>query len=465
MKFTKSARQRRLFIAGSFAGKINERKREFWLNSVEAKTYFDTLHICNASVSKKIHADGFEEEYFPTWLSHSKVDSSRLVWGVLSLFLLLFTSPRFLCEVLVLEFKTMSFVINWHPMNAFKILWKFLRLISGLGQVFRSFSRFALCDGDTVVVWSEHLTGMRLLKREVRRAGGRLVFSEYGELPGTTFICDRGMFHESWPLRYQKQFDALPISQDEVGEMQECIQNIVNERISSKVGQYATTATLKALKLPKGRPVIYVNGVQSHASGLFPRSSEFSKEYSPDFDSNDAMLRYFAKLAEKHDWTILYKDHPNTCNYFSGHEVRDSGWGEHVKILGNIDIYEILALSDLTVSLGSKTVYLSLLNKVPVFLMGPYSINSDDLSGGVYSGGDSEEAIISAVQSARRLGVDGDGLAEYLTRMMKYYYYSMDDDADSLFGRGRQQFWKDFLDYMSGGRSVISARVNITKSI
>ena len=461
MKRIKNATPRRLFIAGSFTGDVNERKREFWLNSAEAKTYFEALHMLNGDESRHINAEGCEQVYFPTWLCHSQFDVGRLFWGGWALLFLLFSSPRLLCAMLVLEFKTISFAISWHPRAVLRVLCVLLKGICGLGQVFRVFRRFALCNEDTVVVWSEHLTGMRLLKWEALRSGARLVFSEYGELPGTTFVCDRGMFHESWPMRYQEQFCALPVSSDEIGEVQKQIQNIVNEKISSKVGQYATDVTLTALNLPKGKPVIYVNGVQSHASGLFPRCSDFSKEYSPYFGSNEEMLEYFAKLAEKHDWTILYKDHPNTCNYFSGQEIRASALGEHVKILGNIDIYDILSLSDMTVSLGSKTVFLSLLNQVPVFLMGPYSIGSNDLGCGVYSGGDSEEALVSAIQSARCSGVDVERLAVYLTRMMKYYYYSMDDDANSLFGRGRQQFWKDFLDYLSGGRCVISAKVTL----
>lgn len=461
MKCVKMTLPRRLLIAGSFAGDVNERKREFWLNSAEAKKYFDTLHILNASESEYIQVDDFEEVYFPVWLCHSKADFCRCIWGVWVLLVLFFSSPRILFDVLILEFKTMSFTKGWHPSSARKLLVLSLKGVCGLGLVFRQLHEFSLSDRDTVVVWSEHLTGMRLLKWEALRSGARLVFSEYGELPGTTFICDRGMFHESWPMRYQEQFCALPVSSDEIEEVQKQIQNIVNGKISSKVGQYATDVTLRALNLPKGKPVIYVNGVQSHASGLFPRCSDFSKEYSPYFGSNEEILEYFAKLAEKHDWTILYKDHPNTCNYFSGQEIRASALGEHVKVLGNIDIYEILSLSDMTVSLGSKTVFLSLLNQVPVFLMGPYSLGSNDLGCGVYSGGVSEETIVSAIQSARCYGVDVDSLAVYLTRMMKYYYYSMDDDANSLFGRGRQQFWKDFLDYLSGGRCVISAKVNL----
>jgi hypothetical protein len=463
LKSAKILRPKRLFIAGSFDREINRKKREFCLNSVEARKHFDTLHIFNANESNHINVDGFEEEFFPLWLFNTKKDSGRLIEGLFVFFTLIFSSPQVLREVLILEFKALPFRFKWKRKRLKRIFRMLVRGICGLGQVSRVFRRFSFCDGDTVIVWSEHMSGIRLLKREVRRSGGRLIFSEYGELPGTTFICDCGLFHESWPLRYKEKFSALPISSDEIAEMAKYLENIVNKRISSKVGQYASDLTFDALKVQKGKPIIYINGAQSQASGLLPRCSSFSKEYSPYFASNEAMLKYFSKLAEKHDWTILYKDHPNTCNYFPGRKLRDGAWGGHVKILENIDIYEILVLADLTVSLGSKTVCLSLLNQVPVLLMGPYSINPDNLSSGVYTSDDCEETIISAVQSARRDGVDGDEVTEYFTRMMKYYYYSMDDDAESLFGRGRQQFWKDFLDYMSGGRSVISAKVNIKK--
>ncbi|CAA6690204.1 Unannotated [Lentimonas sp. CC19] len=452
---------RRLFIAGSFVGDVNTKKCEFWFNSEEAKTYFDSLHLLSAHSVEKVSPAGFHEVYFPRWLCDAKINSELFYSGFVAMLSLLFRDPLFLWELLVLEFKTKPFERPGRRLKFRRIRRAFLRGISGLGEVFRFFHHTSLCDGDTVVVWSEHLTGMRLLKREALRSGARLVFSEYGEIPGTTFICGQGMFHESWPIRYKEQFGELPVSSDEIAVMKAHLQSIVKGRISSKVGQYATDASMETLELPAGRPVIYVNGVQAHSSGLFPRCSDFSKEYSPDFGSNEDMLEYFAKLAEKHNWTILYKDHPNTSNYYFGQEVPACAFGEHVKVLGNIDIYEILSLADLTVSLGSKTVFLSLLDQVPVYLLGPYSICSDDLGSGVSAGGDPEEAILSALQSARSLDVDHDGLIVYLTRMMKYYYYSMDDDINSLFGRGRQQFWTDFIDYMSGGRSVISAKVKL----
>jgi hypothetical protein len=464
MKYKKNHQSERIFIAGFFTRNINDPKSAFWLNSVKAKARFESLYVLNASETDNVAINGFEELFFPAWLRGSKIKAGRFCWGIFSLMALLFQNPKFLIEVIALEFKAMPLNTNSWGLGFLKRMFFLLKTVCGLGQVFIIFHKLDLGDQDTVVVWSEHFSGMRLLKREVKRSKSRLVLSEYGEIPGTMFICDRGMFHESWPLRYKQQFGSLPINVDEIDQVQRYIHNIVCERISSKTGQYAVDDTLEALDIKKGKPIIYINGIQPHASGLLPRCSEFSKEYSPYFGSNDAILRYFSQLAEKHDWIVLFKDHPNTCNYFAGQELRDEGLSEHVKILGNVDIYKVLRVADLTVSLGSKTVFLSLLNEVPVFLLGPYSISPSDLKSGVYRGGDSEEAIVSVVESARRDGVDSEGLTLYLARMMKYYYYSMDDDADSLFGRGKQQFWEDFHDYMAGGRSVISAKVNFNGS-
>jgi hypothetical protein len=461
LKRIKSVRPKRLFIAGSFGGDRNQRKRDFCLNPGEAKLHFDQLYLLNSHKSKHLKVEGFKKIHFPAWFFDTKLEPGRFIRGIFAILTLMLSDFQILRDVVVLELNALPFEVKLDRKNGRKLWSAILRGITGLGKVFRVFDRFDICDGDTVVVWSEHMPAMRLLKREIRRRGARLILSEYGELPGTMFFCDRGMFHESWPVQYKEQFQALPISSEEVAEMRAHIEGIVKRRISSKVGQYESGLTLKELNVPEGRPVIYINGAQAQASGLIPRCSSFSKEYSPYFGSNEAMLEYFAELAVKYDWTVLYKDHPNTTNCFSGRQLISDGWGDHVKILGNVDIYEILSLADLTISLGSKTVCLSLFSQVPVLLMGPYSINEDDLMSGVYSGGGSEAAIVSMVQSALRDGVDHDGVTKYFTRMMKYYYYSMDCDDESLFGRGQQRFWKDFLDFMSDGRSVISAKVNI----
>lgn len=452
--------ERRLFIAGSFSGDINKLKRQFWTRPKRADKLFDSIVILN-SISKPVFMEEGETgfSFYPTWLCQTPPEVKRFLWGLWAFVEFFIKSPSLLRDALVLEYKTMPREHRWKPAITYRIVKMMAMGICGLGQVRNILHKYKITNKDIIVVWSEHLTGMRLLKNEVQRKGGQLVFSEYGELPGTTFICDRGMFHEAWPVVFKQFFKSRTVGDGEVLEMKKYISTVTAKRKSNKVGQYTRDDVKETLELSGEKPVIYVNGVQSHCSGLFPRCSEYSKEYSPYFASNDSILEYFAKLAIKHDWIILYKDHPNTYNYFPSHTVRVRNWGEHVRIVGNVDIYDVLKASDLTVSLGSKTVFLSLLSQVPVYLLGPYSIDSRDLRCGVYSGELSEESILKALKSARCEGVDEEGFATYLTGMMKYYYYSISDDTDIPFSRGKQQFWMDFTDYVSGARSLISDNV------
>jgi len=447
---------KRLILVGFFSGELNREKRDFFLKGIAQQKNFDHILFLTPHPRKDHEINPHQKIPYPLWLSHHFYGFSSLIIGLLRFVVDWITQPHFIQEIVSLEISAFS------PKNH-SIIGKFrerttalILFFSGLGQITKAFKQTRFNDHDTIILWSEHMTGMRLLKKKLTKTGIKFIYSEYGELPQTIFACNLGMFHDSWPSKAIEQFNKLPLNDADLEIAKTTITQIIENRTSSKSGQYSKNHEI-GFMIQTSTPVIYINGIQEHASGLLPRCSAFSKIYSPAFATNDEILTYFSALGKKNGWNILYKDHPNTCNFYPAQRISAKHREKHVKVLENVDIYEVLDISDLTISLGSKTVLLSLLSGVPVCLLGPYSISSHHLRYGLLSGQDYEANILKLISPPATRRVDNEALLDYTARLIKYYYYSLNIDEPSPSARDWSQFSTDLNEFAAGRRPVLSS--------
>lgn len=454
--------ERRLFIVGDFLGPLNQKKYKFFLEGAHYSKHYKKLYVLSAS-RLKFHVNGGEFISYPAWLRQVEFRLDLFVSGVFRWLLLWFKDPLFFKELLLLELSAYCHYLDRkRTTRLLKRIPFYARLVSSLAYSERVLRDLEIGPQDTVILWTEHMSGRSLVKRYAQQVGATLLFSEYGELPGACFVCSEGMFHECWPAKYRDLFAALPVSEDDIRLTGAAMEALVQNRESNKSQLYSAAITSEVTLPDTGEPVLYINGSQPQASGLLPACSRFSREFSPHFRSNKEVVHYFDDLANKHNWRILYKDHPNTHRFFPHSVLSGNDFSERVRVLKDVDIYDALPRCDLTVSLGSKSVFISLLLGVPVLLLGPYSIHPNDLKAGCYefSG---EASVIAALKLAVESRVDDSGLREFLTRMAKYYYYNMGINSQSLFERGSERFWHELNEYISGRRSFISANLSLAQ--
>tara|TARA_R110000850_G_scaffold30303_9_gene83565 strand:+ start:1240 stop:3729 length:2490 start_codon:yes stop_codon:yes gene_type:complete len=389
-------------------------------------------------------------KYFPNELTSGACSIWELIGGVIHLF----SPPKYDC------WNTVTALERQIPSGKSDLWNKFikrLRLYGSFRYITHVFSELELDDSDVVIVFSEHSSGARILLEEARSCGSLVLITEYGEIPGTFSVSEKGLFHESWPGLNPTRFNQFPISGSDREAVQGILSDIAENRRSTKT--FDSNSGNQLENTEDYDLVIYVNGVQPFMSGLSPRCSDFSLEYSPHFSSNIDVLAATTRVAENHNWLVLYKDHPNIVRALPKACVPRDGWGDHVRILDNVNIHDVLAVSDIMVSLGSKSVFLSLACNLPVVLVGPYSINTDNLNWGVnymLGGTSSEQALESAIYQiiSGPSGVDKDGLIDYLSRMMSYDLYEY--NAKGQFNRGASKFSEDLHGLIDGTRASLT---------
>lgn len=450
--------ERRLFIFGDFEGPLNQHKYNFFFQGNHFSEHYNKLYVLS-SKGNDLDVKGADFISYPGWLSQVKFRLDLFVSGFFYWMLLLFKDPLFFKELVLLELSAYPHYNDrkWTTRMLKRIPF-FAQLITSLSYSNKVLKSLGITTHDTVILWTEHMTGRRLAKRHAQQVGATLLLSEYGELPGTCFVCSEGMFHQSWPAIYRNIFVSLPVSENDIRQTSALADALIQNRASNKSGLYSSSIASEVILPGAGEPILYINGAQPQASGLMPDCSRFSREFSPYFRSNKEVVHYFDDLANKYKLRILYKDHPNTHRSFPHSVLSGNDFSERVQVLKDVDIYDALPRCDLTVSLGSKSVFISLLLGIPVLLLGPYSIHPNDLEAGCYefSG---EDSVVSALQLAAASRVDDAGFREFLTRMAKYFYYNMSSESDCLFARDSMRFWYDLNEFVSGRRSFITTNL------
>ena len=312
--------------------------------------------------------------------------------------------------------------------------------------------RIEVGESDVFVLWGQNLSVHRVLSAWVRLAGAQVIFSEGTELQGSVFASESGILHRSWPMERDAEFRKLPVSEASLAASNDYLKRLGEERFSNKSydGDVVAWDEIGA----SGEPIVYVNGLENFGSGLQPRCSSESKEVSPVFETNEALLRGVLRLAEKHGWHVIYKDHPNT--YCDAKELLVK-IEEHPRlwILKNVDIHEVMDKTDAMVSLCSKVVLLALSRGVPVVLGGAFSVAPENLKFGLTEDPNLESGLLEVLMRDKEDRVDKKGLVELIARLIEHYAYRL-PGAEWESEKDETTVWSDIGEYLNGEREVIS---------
>ena len=114
------------------------------------------------------------------------------------------------------------------------------------------------------------------------------------------------------------------------------------------------------------RPVIFFVGSNERGSGIYFDESKIIKEYSPFFSGNADALNYLLELAEKDDWLLIFKPHPNETDNGITYDIDNS----RLKVVKYDNVFDLIDISDLTITITSGISGISLIHGKPSILLG-----------------------------------------------------------------------------------------------
>ncbi len=381
----------------------------------------------------------------PSFLSFQNRSHGHLLTGLCVSAMMLVLAPSLLRVLLAAESARMQFCAD--PRT--RTRWQILRdAIEGLGKIWHLFTRLGIGRGDVMLLFTGMAPVHRLLDWLGKRAGAHVMLTEYGELPGTLFVSEAGGYDSSWIATRSEEFNSLLLSATDRQNATAVIDRIREMRYSNKTHTRALDDSLK--KQLSEKRVIFVPGLAPFGMGWMPRVGRRSFEYSPYFDSNDSVVKAVLDAVPSDECLVVYKEHPNTLYAYPGFALKNQRRGSLI-MLPDVDIHDVLDYADVTVTLGSKVAFHSLIRNVPVVLLGPYSMRDRRLCTHA-----SPSSLKDAIDKALVTPVDQRALTDYCARLMRYYLYQETEHNDLGYPRGDREMWTDILEFAQGNRSVVS---------
>ncbi|MDE5698862.1 MAG: hypothetical protein K2I96_15895, partial [Lachnospiraceae bacterium] len=270
---------------------------------------------------------------------------------------------------------------------------------------------------DCVMLWNQFFAFHHIFEGVCRERGIKCTYFEFGVLPGTYAIEAMGQMGESYPAQKYAEFANLNVSDEEIERADEVWRYIKENRINRKEQPKRDISKILKKKLIKGRPTIFVAGQNDYESGVCPYTEHTRKYHSPIFESSDDVVEYLAKLAKKNRWNLIYKMHPLVTRYclpkhFSGNVI----------ILNDVDINDLIEVSDLTITILSQTGYVALFNEKPVLMLGYTQLRGKGCNYEAFK----KENIEPQIELALNNGFTKDqknNFRKHIAQICKYYVY------------------------------------------
>lgn len=243
-------------------------------------------------------------------------------------------------------------------------------------------------------------------------------------------------------MRHLNKFSQLEISEEDKNRAIKFLSFLNNNKISRKIQRSGEVDKI-INEINLDRPLIFFAGSNERGTGIYFKESKEFKEYSPFFSGNEDALNYLIELAVKHDWSVIFKPHPNETDGGKFYNVKNP----KLHIVKHANIFELIEISDVTVTITSGISGISLIHRKPSILLG---------KNGLYRKGatydlDKKEKLGALIVKALRDGFTSDMqkmFIEYAARTIKYYSFSFGKDIEEYIGRGVGEAAQLLVDYM-----------------
>lgn len=243
-------------------------------------------------------------------------------------------------------------------------------------------------------------------------------YMEFGVLPGTFVIENRGQMGESYPAVFTTEFNQLPLKAEEVNSAKKILEFMNSTGINRNIQENSEELLNLEKKLINKRPTILFAGQNDYESGLQPYNEISEKFHSPIFRSTDEAVIYLAKIAKENDWNIIFKPHPIMTKYIEG----ESNYPENVVLINRGDINKLIDRCDVCITILSQVGYISTIRKKPTLMLGYTQLKGKGITYEAFS----KKEVVEQLKIALTHGFTKSQqilFEEHVARLLKYYLY------------------------------------------
>ena len=300
--------------------------------------------------------------------------------------------------------------------------------------LFRAFFRRILAERDPhlCVLWHQ-FNGFHYAAADLcRQLRIPIVYSEYGVMPGTAVFETGGQMAESWVAQQSEKFTSLPVEDLDLQVAERYLEHTQQQKLSRKdqAAEVSIDPIVEKCR-QKGRRIIFYAGGNDFQTGMLPTALPQARIHSPMFvDTLDA-LQMLVRMAETHDWHILFKPHPMVEKWHQSFKVH---FPDRMDTAVGANLFDCMEKTDVTTTILSQVCYMALIHNRPSVMLGRNQLSGKGCAYEV--GAESEMAGVFHEALAKGFTPDRQkAWMRHVAQLLKYYVFAFEPDVEKLVGR------------------------------
>ncbi len=281
-----------------------------------------------------------------------------------------------------------------------------------------------------IILWCEFYCGHSFLKNICEERNIRVIYMEFGAIPGTFAIEENGQMGESLVSIEYKNFLTRKVSQEEINDTKEVLEYLKDSKLNRRP-QLKTDALKRIARIynPQ-RPIILYFGQNDYESGIKPYSLKSQIYHSPIFESSDDAAHYLEKICKKNNWNFIYKPHQMMVR---AGECLEEQFDKKTIWIGDSDIHELIDLADVCVTIVSQCGYVSLIREKPTVMLGYTQLKGKECC---YEVTEKQQIEVSLKKALKKGYTEAqkENFQKHVAQMLKYYLFD-DLQHENSFGQ------------------------------
>jgi len=286
-----------------------------------------------------------------------------------------------------------------------------------------------------VVVWNAFHAFHHIICNLCEKYQVKIIYMEFGNIPGTIFMEKVGQMGESLPARYPETFLQIQVTKEELCKAARIRDHLRNTGLNRNTQPEESIEEDMNRKIKKGRPVIFYAGQNDFESGLQPYNENARQFHSPVFKSSLEAAIALAGICDKNDWNFIYKPHP-IMDMFS--EKKDRILPKSAIVIYKANINELIDFSDVTITILSTVCYTSLIRGKATLMLGYTQLKDKGCTYQAFQMNQIESTLKLALRSGFTQTQET-AFIKHISQLLKYNSYYDLKERDLIYGKSLEK--------------------------
>lgn len=289
-----------------------------------------------------------------------------------------------------------------------------------------------------VIIWNQFSAMHEVMKNVCDEKEIPVIFMEFGVLPGTFAFDNNGQMGESTVCVNYEEFNTKDVSKEEINNAREIITFIRDSKLNRNIQPMDDVIDKIKEEIDRSRPTIVLFGQSDYESGISPYTEHTKKFHSPIVKSSNESMTIMAEIARKNNYNLIYKPHP-AMKYLN----LKSKIPSNVIVVDEVNLHDLIDISDVVVTVVSQTSYEALIRNTPVLMLGYNQLKGKGCTYEAFEYEHIESKLKDAIENGftkeQKLSFD-----KHVAQLLRYYLFDDIVKKDMKIGQSIDGFYNYF---------------------